>query len=643
MVALACALALLAALGLVGVVLLLRWLPFLDPLERFAYGVPLGATVGSLALLAAGSVAGHLSSFLVASVGGTCVAIAVALERGRGARSGTATRGRVAWVRAVPLFPAVVLGLLVVRWLIFWASAITVEGDGLYVGSRSLYGDFAQHLGDVTAFAYGDNFPPQHPRFAGAPFGYHYLTSVTSAALVALGLDAPAALTLPGFLFCCSAALAVYAFARRLSGQPTVAALAVLLFFVGGGLGWWAMLEHAAAAPSPLRSLLATPWDADVQAAANYRWLNVFFALVAPQRGYLYGLPLGLLTLRVLFEGVTDRRAPRFVAAGLVASLLPFAHLGTLLVLALVTPLLWAAHPQRHWLWFFGTWVLVALPQLWLQQGPGAGPLAALRWAPGWVAAPDPWIVFWVLNWGVLLPLAIAALAVPGGLAGPSRRFLAALLGLFIAANLVTFQPWDWDNTKVLVYAYLAACILGASALVRAWRRQAALRVAVAIGLATLLASGLLENVSQALGREHHRLLSAEEVALAELVRADTPPRALFVCGLQHNHPVPVLAGRRVLLSYPGWHWSQGLDISDRKREVQTIYALGADTDTILARHGVSYVVVGPWEREHLGADLTRFRARFPRALGTESYEVFDVRGVSARSGATSARRTPSP
>jgi len=630
MLGLAASLAFLGALGLLGVAILRRVAPFLDPVERLGYGLPLGATAGSLALLIAASLAGHLSPILACATAVAALAVGTWLIRSRvQADSASEHRG------GIGLVSLLVLGVLFARWLFFWSGAVTIEPDGLYVGSRYLYGDFAQHLGDVMAFAWGDNFPPVHPRFAFAPFSYHYLTSITSAALVVLGLEPQAALTLPGFLFSCAAALAVFAFARRLAGDSTVAGLVVLLFFVGGGLGWWLTLRQAGLA-GPL-------WDHGTQQAGNFRWLNVFFALVAPQRGYLYGLPIGLLVLRLLQRAVAERGTVQYLVAGLVAGLLPFAHLGTLLALALATPILFLAQPDRRWAVFFGSWVLIAAPQLWVQQGPGPGALAAFRWAPGWVAAPDPWILFWLKNVGLLFPLAIAALVVPGLVPDRSRRWLTALLVPFFAANLVVFQPWDWDNSKVLVYAYLAGCVLGAAALVHAWRAHVAWRVPVVLGLCTLVGSGGLENVHQGLGRDRHRLLDAEEVELARRVREETEPRALFVCGLQHNHPVPVLGGRRVLLSYPGWHWSQGLEIGEREQHVRAIFALGPDADALLERYGVSYVVVGPWEHEHLGADPEAFRARFPSPIRTARYEVFDVRAISASSGTTSATRTPAP
>jgi hypothetical protein len=620
----AASLAFLAALGLFGVAVLGRLAPSLDRLERIGYGAPLGATIVSLGLLVVASLIGSLSPLLVASSAVIAAIVALVLLRSQP----TAEPGALA---GTSLVPAVVLSVLALYWLVFWLRALTLEPDGLYVGSRYLYGDFAQHLGDVTGFAWGDNFPPVHPRFAGAPFAYHYLTSITSAALVELGLAPTASLTLPGFLFCGSAALAVHAFARRLTRDSTVGGLAVLLFFVGGGCGFWLSLRHLGAGGGL--------WNAAAEQAANFRWLNVFLALVAPQRGYLYGLPLGLLVLRLLWA---DEPGPRrFVVAGAVAGLLPLAHLGTLLSLALVTPILFALDRDRRFALFLGVWIALAAPQLWMQQGGGAGALAALRWAPGWVAAPDPWILFWLENVGLLLPLTIVGIVAPGFVPERSRRLLVALVLLFVIGNLFVFQPWDWDNTKILIYAFLAACILSAAVLVRAWRASRALRPVVALALGTLLASGVLESFDQALERDRHRLLDSEEIELARHVRQVTEPHAVFACGLQHNHPVPVLAGRRVLLGYAGWHWSQGLDVRERERELRAIYALGEDAPAILVRYAVSYVVVGPWEREHLGAKEEAFLARFPRVVATEHYAVFDVRAVSASSRTRSATRTP--
>ena len=49
-------------------------------------------------------------------------------------------------------------------------------------GHVNIWGDWPVHLGIVSSFAYGANFPPQHPRFADHAFAYHYLSDLTAAA-----------------------------------------------------------------------------------------------------------------------------------------------------------------------------------------------------------------------------------------------------------------------------------------------------------------------------------------------------------------------------------------------------------------------------------------------------------------------------
>jgi hypothetical protein len=138
--------------------------------------------------------------------------------------------------------------------------------------------------------------------------------------------------------------------------------------------------------------------------------------------------------------------------------------------------------------------------------------------------------------------------------------------------------------------------------------------------------SGLLVDLHQGLGQDRHLFLTRDELELARRVRAERR-RTLFLVALQNNHPVPVLAGRRVLMSYPGWLWSQGVLSSERERDVRRMYELAPEADSLLRAYRVDFVAVGPVERESFGADTLAWRARFPRPIATSSYDVFDVRG----------------
>jgi hypothetical protein len=241
------------------------------------------------------------------------------------------------------------------------------------------------------------------------------------------------------------------------------------------------------------------------------------------------------------------------------------------------------------------------------------------------------------------VPLLAVGLAWKGGVRGVGRRFLLAFMPIFFVGNLVIFQAWDWDNTKVFLYWFLATCIVVAGLLVELWRdhrprldashmaalRGAAVQGLVAGGVLVLVLPGLLLNVHQLVGRDRHLLLTSEEVQVAAAVRAQTPADSVFAVGLQHNHPVPVLAGRQVVMSFPGWLWSQGFDYTARERELRTIFELGSEAAPLLTKYHVDYVVIGPYERTQLTGNLTGYRDAYPRIIQTPNYEVFAVGGRS--------------
>ena len=643
-------LVLLAAMGGIGVVVLRRAKLGLEPLEEVAYGVPLGAVVASLVLLALAGPLGF-GALLVVTVGAWCaVGIAALSPRRRSSRAGVGIAakhvawvgvggrpdvravGRIAWsaVRRVGWLPALVLGAFILRWALFWWGALRYEEDGIWAGQINIWSDWAQHVSDVTSFAYGDNFPPEHPRYADTAYAYHHLPSLTAAALVTLGMDPAYALTLHSFVFSICILLSLFAFARRLTADGGAAALTLVLFLLGGGLGWVLVATEMNGAGVWV-TLRERPFDLGRQLEENFRWQNVFFSAIAPQRGYLYGMPLTLLTFTLLAVAVRRGRRRLFVAAGIAAGLLPFAHLGPLPTLALITPFLFLLFPSRNWLFFFGVWIALTVPQLYWQQGGEVGggvSGAGTRWLVGWLADPDPWPWFWLKNLGWFVPLLGLALIDRETGPEPGRRFLWAFMPTFAIANLVVLQPDPWDNAKLLVYWFLAVCVLVAALLVKTWRayREPVVRTLIVGVIATMTLSGALLNLQQVLGTDRYRWLSTEEIELAEAVRAATPPHALFAVGLQVTHPVPMLSGRRVLMSYPGWIWPRGIDPAPRERDLRAIYAFGSDAPRLLAGYGVDYVVIGPIERSELGANEEAFRARYPIAVSTENYAVYDVR-----------------
>ncbi len=635
----------LGAIASTGVAAIDRFARWLTPLERFAYGAVLGIVAGTLALVPVATLFGFNPPVVLGTGVGSVVvsAILVVAPGGRrrpgAARAGLSDQLRDLVGRLDPWATALV-ALLVVRWALLWSSALTVRPDGLWAGHEYIWSDWPTHLGIVTHFAFGGNFPPEHPLFAGLPLSYHYLSDLTPAAFVVLGMDPLAVLPLHSFLLSILAVLGIYAFARRLGGVRSIATLAVILFVFGAGLGWIATVARIDASHDLFGTLANAPWDATGQTNLHIRFFNPYFAFLMSQRAYLYGLPIATLAVTLLVRAARRRSVRTFTLAGVVAGLLPLAHLPTLLALAMVTPFLafllaprpWhiRAIPWRGWIVFHVVWVAVAVPQLLMQLGGGAGALAAFRLDLGWVADPDPWWWFWLKNLGLFIPLGLLALGARRIMPPRAHRTLLAFMPIFVVANLFAFQPWDWDNHKILIYWFLAVTILVAALLVRAWRssRSAAVRLLLVGVVVTMTLGPALENLDQLEGHGQYRMLTTEQLQLAAEIRDVTDPKALLVGGMQPQDPLMELTGRRLLMGYWGQLWVSGIAYQQRQADVGTIYAMGPGAVDLLRTYKVDYVVIGPDERSTLNANEAAYADRFPVAARTENYRVYDVRSL---------------
>jgi len=260
---------------------------------------------------------------------------------------------------------------------------------------------------------------------------------------------------------------------------------------------------------------------------------------------------------------------------------------------------------------------------------PGAPPEHQYpRWLIGWMSGTDapPW--FWIKNTGLFIPLLLLALLSPLALRGRARLLIAPFSLVFLIANLVKFQPWDWDNSKLLVFWYLASGVAVGALLVRLWRSHALAAIgATAIWLSLTLSGGL--SLMQYLPPQgpSYVWFTAEQVQLAADVRRLTPAKAVFVTGEQPNNPIADLAGRSVVMSYPGWLWSYGIDYTQREADLFRIYRGGAAALDLLHRYHADYVVIGPDERNTMQPDVDYFNAEFRLVLHTANYQIFAVPG----------------
>ena len=491
--------------------------------------------------------------------------------------------------------------LLLFTWLLY-THFLRPLPDGLYSAGVT-WGDLPMHLGLVARFLHAQGLPPlEHPLFLHGPLVYPFLPDYSVAVLSALGLPLRAAFILGGIVPLACLLLLIHGLTRLwYPGAPFASAFALALFFLAGGLGFAFIFAQLAAGAAPLPLLASTNatylLDDTILKAGHIG--NLFIAA----RTASYGMALGVAALLLLGRAIVeDGDGASFALAGVVAGSLPLVHSHSFLVVSGVGGAYALMHWRlgvRRWALFFAPLLLCAAPQLlWLtQQQTGGG---FVRFAFGFLRAPvsaSQWsrdLALGLGAWLVLIPFALRA-------ASPRARQLAwPLLLLLPLANLVTFTPAVYDNIKLVAWFDLSAAIL-----IAGWFAQARKRGLVILGTLACTLSGVL-----AVGHElvnATRAISYADLELARAVAEHTKPSAIIATAASGHDPVAMFSGRRVLIASPYMLSTHGIEVRPRALDLFRLYAGGEPAREVIARLGVTAVLVGPRER----ADLQRIDEGF--------------------------------
>jgi hypothetical protein len=515
-------------------------------------------------------------------------------------------RARLGWRDPESLRP--LAALLVVAWpltiRIFSLAWVTDQDGGLAAGHLSTWADGAAHLAYAGAFAGsgdGGGFPPGSPIAAGEPLRYHLLADFFGAQVSLLGASLPSALAVTsGFLALSFPAIA-YLCGVRLVGSRHAALLGVLVFCAGGGLGFVHLADDIRT--SGLGVLWHLPRSYARDPDAGLFMDNPSLAYLHAQRNGLFGLPLGLAALTLVWMAQRQRRPAGLLAAGVLVGLVPLAN-GFAFVIALAVVGAWALMDRHHpWWRFFVPALVLGLPVArWLQP-----PESSVRWMVGWMAdgGVGGWLWFWFRNAGPFILLLVLACAWRGTVrTGFERAFLPVWL-LWIVPNLVAFHPWEWNNTKYFAFWQLLGAFLVGAVLVRLARWGPVGIAGAAVALLALCLSGALDLVSATDEEAAIPWTSADGLAVARWVRDELPHDAVLAVAPTNTEPVTSLSEHAVVSGYPGWTFDIGVpDWAQRGDDERAVLRGGADGLAAARRRGVDYVVIGPPERQpDVGAD----------------------------------------
>jgi len=353
-------------------------------------------------------------------------------------------------------------------------------------------------------------------------------------------------------------------------------------------------------------------------ASEVFRWGNAITTLLVTQRSLLFGLPIALVVFVMLWR-LVHTEAPigsRFrlgsgpnrlaLAGGILTGSLPLVHAHSFVVVlgtAFFIGLLFRGWREGRW----AAWsiyviaaLVLALPQIWWSTHDSiANAGTFFGFELGWDHGEQNILWFWFVNTGLFIPLAVLAALWPERPAIATRSLLlfsAAFLVWFIVPNVMKLAPWVWDNIKVLFYWWVGITPLVALVLARWLKSGQGWRLAGATALVALTLAGGLDVWRAVSGQTDLQEFDRDGIAVAAIIRQETPARALILHAPTYNPPV-FLTGRRSLLGYTGYIWAHGLPYVDREADIKRIYAGEADADQLIDRYGIEYILVSPIER----------------------------------------------
>jgi hypothetical protein len=533
-------------------------------------------------------------------------------------------------------------------WLIYY------DGNELKVQSPNNLGDLSLHLTYIRHFASGVPLWPDNPIEPFSKLRYPAGVDLFNALLTCMGIDVIRGLVWVAII---ASIVTFYAF-YRWAGNFGIAA-----FLFNGGLVSY--------------PVLATFNFQDYQGAGNIAWKSIALSMFVTQRGVLYAFPAALLLLYqwraryypdylepALLEAPEEERpavapAPRgplplWVEVSLYATM-PLYHAHTFMCLSLVLAFLfvlgdWEA--RKRMLLVVALAVLPATFCVWITTDYfHAG--SFIKWQPGWVQSVPkgdmamPFIEFWLINFGAWVPLVLFFAGVTGLTVWKQARapdfkisatvaFLIAGIAIFLLGYLVKLAPWEWDNIKVIVWAYFIILPFLWTDLLLRWPGH--LRALVYIAL---FASGFVSLLGGlAAGKNGFGIVDRGELDGVGAAVKKLPAAARYAGWPTWGHPV-LLQGRKMVLGYPGHLWTQGFDFGATNNRLQSMM-LGAPNWKELARSlHAQYVFWGREEKNNYAASKRPWEHESALVASGEWGAIYDIEAPPNAAGNSPSASVP--
>ncbi len=535
-----------------------------------------------------------------------------------------------------------------IYFLFLFIRVLKLSPDGLSLSHINLWGDWPLHISMVNIFAYKNpqDWFAYHPIYADGKFTYGFLTNFISGMLIRVGFSLYFALIIPSLFYIFFLLLGIYSLFNLVLKSQTQSLIAISLFFLSSGLGFIDFIVHIIQDHS-LNNLLNLSFfekTLDYTKQEQYQWGsgNVIVGMLLPQRAFLLGITLAIWALVGIIYVLLDdpknqqKYSSILLISSLLSGILAITHMHSLIALFFILiPIFMVSYQQWQKLLFYyiiPTTIFAITLYLIFIAGGIKNP-KFMTWTPGWTSQGGfwNWIIMWLKLWGVMLPIAVFGFSRLSGRSPVIKAFFFGFFMLFGVANLITFQPIPWDNSKLFLWVYLGFSGLAAQSLSLTWTTKTKWKIIDKLSVIFLVIflsfSGFLELIR--LQTSNYLLITSnDDIQLGIKIREKTDPSARFLTANSHNHFIMVWAARPILMGYTAWVANFGFLYEQREKDLKLMFKGGENTSNLLKRNRISYVVIGPGELHDFQANEDYYKKHFPLIFQNQNYRIYDVRSL---------------
>ena len=553
-----------------------------------------------------------------------------------------------------------VVPLTILSGFLQYTHSIRPMADGSYYVGQSTYGDLSLHLA-VTTSIVNAKFPLENSLMLGATMAYPYLADSIATTMLMLGQSLPTAMAFTGTLMMTLVYMGYGLLVSQLCRKRGARFLAFFLLFLNGGLGFFYTISgrvengYVTTVWDNLYNVMNGYYQTPTNQPDpnNLRWVNIICDMLIPQRGILGGWTMLMPCLNLLLPPLCRKQRHTFremLVLGVMAGGMPLLHTHSFLALALTSagaclycictaarddvyalpegdaaepaaPFLPIEQKMKNpalraflpWLVFGATAAALSLPQLMnftFVQATNSNHF--LRFQFNWCnnrggnGLVDPYFWFYIKNIGLPYLLILFALlkrkpkdaeTLPDDIR-QNRLIACGAFLIYLIAELIIFQPNEYDNNKLLYVWFLLCLPMAADYAMEIYQRLKGLggrRMIAAVFLITCFLSAGLTVIREC--KSGYQAYSAKDVAVGEYIRDNTPEHSVFITGNQHLNPVSSLAGRTILCSSDSYLYYHGFDTTSRRREVAAFYENPSENLSLLSKYGVDYIYISSYER----------------------------------------------